>query len=143
LKLVLAGGKAWMWEGVINRIKNSGYKKDIIITGTIPFEEIAVLYRSASVFVFPSLYEGFGIPILEAFASKIPVVSAKNSSLSEIGEEACMYFDEKNSQDLADKLKTIESDNGLRDDLIRKGETQLQKFSWDKCARETVEFIKS
>lgn len=142
LKLVLAGGKAWMWEGIVNKIENSEYKKDIIITGTIPFEEIAALYRNASVFVFPSLYEGFGIPILEAFASKAPVISAKNSSLFEIGGEACLYFDEKNSQDLADKIKSVLDDEEIKKDLIRKGENQIRKFSWDKCARETVEFIK-
>lgn len=142
LKLVLAGGKAWMWKGILDKIKNSRYAKDIIITGTIPFEEIAVLYRNASAFVFPSLYEGFGIPLLEAFASKIPVISAKNSSLSEIGEEACLYFDEKNSHDLADKIKNVLGSEEIRNGLIRKGEIQLQKFSWDKCARETVGFIK-
>lgn len=143
LKLVLAGGKAWMWEGIMNKIENSEYRKDIIVTGTISFEEIAVLHRNASVFVFSSLYEGFGIPVLEAFASKIPVVSAKNSSLSEIGGEACLYFDEKNSQDLADKIKIILSDNGLAKELVRKGNEQIKKFSWDKCAKETIEFIKS
>jgi len=143
LKLVLAGGKAWMWEGILERIAYSAYGSDIIVTETIPFEDIAVLYRNASAFVFPSRYEGFGIPILEAFASKIPVISAKNSSLEEVGGDAALYFGEKNSGDLADKIiKVIESED-LRKDLTEKGNEQIKKFSWEKCARETIEFIKS
>jgi glycosyltransferase involved in cell wall biosynthesis len=143
LKLVLAGGKAWMWEGIVNKIKNSEYKKDIIITETIPFEEIVVLYQNASVFVFPSLYEGFGIPLLEAFASGVPVISASNSSLPEVGGNAALYFNEKNSDDLSCKIRSVLKDDNLRKDLIEKGNEQVKKFSWDKCARETLEVIKS
>ncbi len=143
LKLVLAGGKAWMWEGILNQISKCKYKKDIIITGTIPFDDIVILYHNASVFVFPSLYEGFGIPLLEAFASEVPVISARNSSLVEVGEEAPLYFDEKNSEDLVDKIQKILINENLRKDLIRKGNEQIKKFSWDKCARETLEFIKT
>ncbi len=142
LKLVLAGGKAWMWEDILNQISKSKYQKDIIVTGTIPFDEIAVLYRNAEVFVFPSLYEGFGIPILEALASKIPVVSARNSSLSEVGGDAVLYFDEKDSKDLADKIKKVIQDENLGKSLIEKGNEQIKKFSWDKCAQETLDFIK-
>ena len=143
LKLVLAGGKAWMWESIVERISRSAYCDDVIITGTIPFDDIVILYRNASVFVFPSLYEGFGIPLLEAFASGVPVISASNSSLAEIGEEASLYFNEKDSEDLADKMQKVLSNESLRKDLIQKGKEQAKKFSWDKCARETIEVIKS
>lgn len=143
LKLVLAGGKAWMWEGILNQISKCKYQKDIIITGTIPFDDIVILYRNASVFVFPSLYEGFGIPLLEAFASGIPVISAKNSSLTEVGEDAPLYFNEKDSEDLANKIQEVLGNESLRKDLIQKGNEQVKKFSWDKCARETIEVIKS
>lgn len=142
LKLVLAGEKAWMWESIVKRIAHSAYRNDIIITGTIPFEDIAVLYRNASVFIFPSLYEGFGIPVLEAFASKTPAILAENSSLLEIGGDAALYFNGKDSGDLADKIKDVIGNGDLRDNLIRKGNEQIKKFSWDKCARETIEFIK-
>ncbi|MFA5776898.1 MAG: glycosyltransferase family 1 protein [Parcubacteria group bacterium] len=143
LKLVLAGGKAWMWEGIVNKIKNSEYEKDIIITETIPFEEVVVLYRNASVFVFPSLYEGFGIPLLEAFASGVPVISASNSSLPEVGGNAALYFNEKDSEDLSCKIRSVLKDDNSRKELIEKGNEQVKKFSWDKCARETIEVIKS
>lgn len=142
LKLVLAGGKAWMWDKILERISHSAYRNDIIITGTVPFEDIAVLYRNADVFVFPSLYEGFGIPILEAFASKVPVICANNSSLPEVGGDAALYFDGKNPEDLASKIKNVLDDEDLKNDLIKKGEIQIKKFSWEKCAKETLEVIK-
>ncbi|MFH0969665.1 MAG: glycosyltransferase, partial [Patescibacteria group bacterium] len=108
-----------------------------------PFKNMAALYKNASVFVFPSLYEGFGLSILEAFASKIPLILAKNSSFPEVGGDAALYFDEKNADDLAEKIKTIINDESIKNDLTKKGEIQLEKFSWDKCAKETLEFIKS
>ncbi|MDO8529362.1 MAG: glycosyltransferase family 1 protein [bacterium] len=143
LKLVLAGGKGWLWGDIIKRIEKSPYRNDIILTGTISFEDLVILYKNAAMFVFPSLYEGFGMPILEAFASKVPVISAKNSSLTEIGGDAALYFNEKDSNDLALKMQTILEDEDLKNELIKKGEKRLQNFSWDKCAKETMEFIKS
>jgi glycosyltransferase involved in cell wall biosynthesis len=142
LKLVLAGGKAWMWEEIFDKASKSIYAKDIIITGTVKFEELKVLYENARVFVFPSLYEGFGMPVLEAFAAKIPLISAKNSSLTEVGGEAVLYFNENDPEDLSEKIKKVIEDDNLRNSLIQKGLVQLQKFSWDKCAKETLEFIK-
>lgn len=141
LKLVLAGGKAWMWENIFEKAEKSRYRGDIVITGTIPFEEISVLYKGASLFVFPSLYEGFGLPVLEALAAEIPVITAKNSSLSEVGGEAVAYFD--NMADLSQKIRELLRDETLRNKLILKGKEQIKKFSWDQCAQETIEFIKS
>ncbi len=142
LKLVLAGGKAWMWEEIFKSIKKSPHREDIVVTGTIPFEEIAVLYKNARLFVFPSLYEGFGIPLLEAFAAGIPVVSSKNSSLWEVGGEAARYFDSSSSFDLCRKMREVSEDDELRKKLIKKGREQIKKFSWDKCAGETLEYLK-
>ena len=143
LKLVLAGEKAWMWDKIMNKIGSSKYKADVIVTGTISFNDIISLYRNASVFVFPSLYEGFGIPILEAFASEVPVISSNNSSLTEIGEDAPLYFNEKSSDDLAEKIEKVMENENIRRDLIERGKERVGEFSWDKCARETIEFIKS
>lgn len=142
IKLVLAGGKAWMWESVFKKAEKSPYSKDIIITGTIPFEDIVILYRNASLFVFPSLYEGFGIPVLEAMAAGAPVICSRNSSLPEAGGEAVLYFNAHNAEELAGKIDSILSDKKLGDDLIAKGWEQIKKFSWDKCARETLEWIR-
>jgi len=142
LKLVLAGGKAWMWENVINKIKKSPFKNDIILTGKVNFEELAVLYKNAGVFIFPSLYEGFGIPILEALASDVPVICAGNSSLPEVGGKAAEYFENSNAKDLYQKIKKVLNNNNLQNLMIAAGKEQIKKFSWEKCARETLEWIK-
>lgn len=141
LKLVLAGGKAWMWKEIVKRVNKSEFRNDIIITGTISFEEIAVLYQNAEVFVFPSLYEGFGIPILEAMASGTPVICNQNSSLHEVAGDAALYY-KGTSGELVFKVKEVLESKFIRDNLVRKGAEQIKKFSWDKCAKETLEFIK-
>ena len=143
LKLVLAGGKAWEWQETINAVMKSPFKDDIIMTEKVSFDDLAVLYKQASLFVFPSLYEGFGIPILEAFASGIPVITARNSSLPEIGGEAAEYFDSSNPEELTEKIKNILENPDVREKIILKGKEQIEKFSWEKCARETLEYLKS
>lgn len=142
MKLVLAGERAWLWEDVFQQIEKSPYKKDIITPGRIKFEDIGHLMRGAAVFCFPSLYEGFGIPILEAFAADVPVICAENSSLPEVAGDAALYFSGKDVDRLAENLKNVLADEDLRRSLIAKGEKRLEKFSWEKCARETLECLK-
>jgi len=142
LKLVLSGGKAWNWKETVDAVENSSERNDIILTGRVSFNEISILYKNASIFVFPSLYEGFGIPILEAFATKVPVITSKNSSLEEVGGDAVEYFDSLDAKDLSVKIKNILDNEMLRKEMIKKGIAQLKKFSWEKCTRETLNFIK-
>lgn len=143
LKLVLAGEHAWLSENVFQKIKNSPNKGDIITPGKITFEELGHLLRGTRAFVFPTLYEGFGIPVLEAFASRVPVICANNSSLPEVGGEVAIYFDGENADDLADKIGKVLSDENFRQDHIAKGLEQIKKFSWEKCAKETLKYLKS
>ena len=143
VKLVLAGEKAWLWEDIFKKINESEYKSDIITPGRIKFEDLGHLMRGAEIFCFPSLYEGFGIPILEAMAARVPVICANNSSLPEAAGDAALYFDGKNSNELAEKIKSILDNNDLKNSLIAKGVEQIKKFSWEKCARETLEYLKS
>ncbi|MDX9913455.1 MAG: glycosyltransferase family 1 protein [Candidatus Moranbacteria bacterium] len=143
IKLVIAGGKAWCWEETISAIENSPVRGSIILTGRIPFEDLAVLQQNASAFVFPSLYEGFGIPVLEAFAAGTPVILARNSSLEEVGGEAAQYFESLDAQELSQKINKVIGDANLQAEMITKGQAQVDKFSWEKCARETLGFIKS
>jgi glycosyltransferase involved in cell wall biosynthesis len=143
LKLVLAGEKAWLWQDIFRKIRASFFKRDIITPGKMKFSDLGHLMRGAEVFCFPSLYEGFGIPILEAFASSVPVVCADNSSLPEVAGGAALYFDGRDSGELSRKLKNILKDDELKKDLIRKGLEQIDKFSWEKCAQETLDCIKN
>jgi len=143
LKLVMVGEKAWLSNGVSEKIEKSMHKNDIICTGRVDFESLGHLLRAAQAFVFPSLYEGFGIPVLEAFAARVPVICANNSSLPEVGGGAAIYFDGQSASDLAEKIRNVLSDGNLRKDHIRKGIIQIKKFSWEKCAQETLEYLKA
>jgi len=143
IKLVIAGEKAWLSDGVFEKIKSSRFQKEILTPGRLTFADMGTLVRGASAYVYPSLYEGFGIPVLEILASRVPLLCALNSSLGEVGGDAPLYFDEKNPSDLAKKIERVLSDENLRAEMVRKGTEQIKKFSWEKCARETLEYLKS
>jgi glycosyltransferase involved in cell wall biosynthesis len=143
IKLVIAGEKAWLSDGLFEKIGKSRFQKDILTPGRLTFSDMGTLVRGASVYVYPSLYEGFGIPVLEILASRVPLLCARNSSLEEAGGDAPLYFDEKNPADLAEKIELVLGDEKLREEMIAKGAEQIKKFSWEKCARETLEYLKS
>ena len=105
--------------------------------------ELCRLYSKAHAFIYPSLYEGFGIPVLEAFSMLCPVLASSSSSLIEVGGDAAIYFDPKNAKSLSSALRLIMDDGLLRTTLIEKGQKQLAKFSWPKTASLTMEIYKS
>jgi len=143
IKLVLAGEKAWLWENIEKMATESQFNMDIIMPGRVKFNAVGHLFRGASVFVYPSLYEGFGITILEAFAAGVPLITADNSSLREVGGNGALYFNAQDSNELSRQIKTILNDENLRNDLAARGGEIIKNFSWEKCARETLEFLKS
>ncbi|MCX6764044.1 MAG: glycosyltransferase family 1 protein, partial [Candidatus Moranbacteria bacterium] len=143
LKLVLAGGKAWLAQETQNLALQSPCSEAIVMPGKLKFDDLGHLYRGAGVYVYPSLYDGFGITLLEAMVAKVPVISADNSSLPEVGGNACLYFKGEDAEDLARKIQLVLTDKNLREDLIAKGIEQIKNFSWEKCAKETLEFLKS
>lgn len=143
LQLVLAGEKAWLAESFSKKTEGSPYKKDMILTGKVSFDELGHLYRGAEIYVYPSLYDGFGITPLEAMASRVPVICANNSSLPEVAGDAALYFKENDPKELADKIERVAGDESLKNDLVMKGLSQIKKFSWEKCAKETLEYLKS
>jgi glycosyltransferase involved in cell wall biosynthesis len=141
LKLVIAGAPAWKSNGTLKKIADSEFKNDIVITGTLDFEKLPIFYRNAKMFVFPSLYEGFGIPVLEAMAAKIPVICAKNSSLVEAGGEAAVYFETESSQNLADCMEKIFANGEFEKELVQKGIEHVKNFSWEKSAQKTLDSL--
>lgn len=143
LQLVLAGEPAWMSEEVVAASRESRYEKDIILTGRVNFEQLAALYQGAEIFVYPSLYEGFGIPILEGFASKIPVVVADNSSLAEVGGEAVQLFRNGDAVELKKVLLKILKSSKIKEEMISKGFARAKEFSWEKSAEKTLEVLKN
>jgi len=105
--------------------------------------ELQNIYAKALIFVFPSLYEGFGFPILEAFASGCPVILSNTSCFPEIAGNAAVYFDPYSADDMREKIEKVILDSSLQSMLIKRGYEQVKKFSWEKCVRETMEVYKS
>jgi glycosyltransferase involved in cell wall biosynthesis len=131
-KLVLVGRLAWKNDDFLRLLKTYKYREDVIITGYIPESELAQLTGSAYAMIYPSLFEGFGVPVLEAMKSEIPVLTSTNTSMQEISEEAALYFDPLNVTDIADKLMLIYKDEDIRNSMIQKGKKRAKEFSW-KC----------
>ncbi len=143
LKLILAGGLGWKFEGILKLFEESKYKEDIVMPGFISKEEKKYLYQNAEAFVYPSLYEGFGLPILEAMAEKTLVITANNSSLPEVGGDVAFYYnDTLNCEELGEKIQEVLSLNDeQKQERINKGIEQIKKFTWEKCAKETLDII--
>lgn len=140
-KLVLVGKKGWLYDDVYSLVTAVKLKDKVIFTDYIPDEEVAALYMQAFCFVLPSLYEGFGIPILEAMSYGCPVITSINSSLPEIGGDACLYLTPNDVHDLVEEIESLK-DEKLRSDMIKKGKERVKQFSWEKSAKETLEVIK-
>ncbi len=146
-KLVLAGRLAWKNDDFLHLLKTYKYRNDIITPGYISESVLAQLTASAYAMIYPSLFEGFGVPVLEAMKSEIPVLTSANSSMQEIGEEAALYFDPLSVNDMAEKLMLIYKDEDLRNSLIQKGKQRAGEFSWQRtaglmwqCIEKTVQY---
>lgn len=138
-KLVIVGNSYPLSKPVFDAYFSSPYKNDIMILKYVSSKTLRCLYQGALVLAFVSLYEGFGFPILEAFASGIPVVTSKKSSLPEVGGEAALYVEPQDVISIAEGLKEVVQDETLRKALVQKGKEKLKEFSWEKTAQETFE----
>ena len=140
-KFVLAIGGVGERRNLI-RIKEACRDYNLVIAGqTLPWlgiDELELLYASAEALLYCSLYEGFGIPILDAFACGLPVITSNVSAMPEIGGEAVIYVDPYKAEDIKEKLDMVMGDKKLRDSLMRKGFRRVKQFSWEKAAEETI-----
>lgn len=132
-ELIVVGGK---WRDIDLSKKYQG-NNIRFITG-VPEEDLIAIYNMASVFVFPSFYEGFGIPVLEGMACGVPVVTSNVSSMPEVGGDAAIYFNPYDEDDMAEKIKMVLDDKQLREEMISKGLEKVKEYSWEKCAKETL-----
>lgn len=134
--LLITGGGGWKTENFFIQLEKHPFREDIVLTGFVKKEELIELYSNALALIYPSLYEGFGFPIVEALACGTKVICSNNSSLPEVGGSVCLYFDPKKEKELLIHLKTIfeQSQNGVvqKEELIR----QAEQFSWEKYANE-------
>ena len=143
IQLVLAGGVGWSCEDVLEQMKKSPYAQRILQIGFVEKQEKMDLYAGAQAFLFPSHYEGFGLPVLEAMSLGGIVITANNSSLPEVGGEAALYVENENDVgELAERMtQVLAMDSEQRQSRIAMGIAQAAKFSWEKCAKETAEEI--
>lgn len=138
IKLVIAGKKGWMYDELFKKIEEYKLIDRIIFTGYVPDDKLPALYKGAKIFVYPSLYEGFGLPPLEAMSCGTPVITSNTSSLPEVVGDAGYLFDPNNAQELTDKILLLLNNEALRQEFINKGKKRSALFDWDKTAAETL-----
>lgn len=137
LSLVLSGNDHYFWQRI--KMDPDNHRDNIVYTGFISDEQLVALYKKAECFVMPSFEEGFGIPLLEAMACSCPVISSNAGALPEVGGDGAIYFDPKNTGDIAGKISQVLNNGELRKKLIEKGLRRYKDFSWERLAKQTLE----
>lgn len=141
VQLVIVGKKGWLYEEILAAPEKFGVSNRVKFLDFVDNEDLPDLYKHAEVFVLPSLYEGFGLPVLEAMKEGCPVITSNVSSLPEAGGDAALYVDPENTQDIAKKIDIVLSDEKLRTTMIKKGYAHIKNFSWEKTAKETLNIL--
>jgi glycosyltransferase involved in cell wall biosynthesis len=137
--LVIAGKKGWMYDELFRTIAELGLDDRIVFTGFVDEQDKPYLIVASEIFVYPSLYEGFGIPVLEALACGTPTLTSDNSSLREVAGDAAMLIDPESAEDIALKMRMLLTDPALRESLRAKAILQAEKFNWVRTAHETIQ----
>jgi glycosyltransferase involved in cell wall biosynthesis len=137
-RFVIAGQRGWRYAEVLRAAEHPALRGRVDFLGYLPEERLPVLYAHALALVYPSLYEGFGLPVVEAMACGTPVLTSRSSSLAEIGEGAALLADPTDEKALADGLHALATDAGLREKLRGLGLERARAFSWERTGRETV-----
>lgn len=140
-KLILVGGEGHGFFDIKSLIEDSPWKNDILQTGYISAEEKDSFFRHADMFIFPSFYEGFGMPVLEAQSREVPVITSNVSALPEVAGEGALFVDPNDPEEMSKKIFEIASNQELRKRLIEKGILNVRKYSWIKCAKETLNLM--
>ena len=139
--LVIAGRKGWLYDQITQHVERLGLESEVILPGYVPQDDLPTLLSGARLFVFPSLYEGFGLPVLEAMACGTPVLCSNVSSLPEVAGRAALLIDPLDVASMAEAMNRLLQDEGLRARLVERGLRQVRQFSWDRCARQTLVLI--
>jgi len=141
-KLVIVGPRGWHCKEVFNTAKETGLNNEIIFTGYVSDEDLPYIYNGADIFVYPSFYEGFGFPPLEAMACGVPVITSNVSSLPEVVGDAGIRIDPYSLDNLVEKIYILLTDVRFRETMIKKGLERMKVFSWEKAARKTLGIYK-
>ncbi len=136
--LVIVGGKGWAYKDIFKTVGDLKIKDRIVFTGYVPDEDLPAIYNLGDVFVYPSFYEGFGMPVVEAMACGVPVITSNLSSLPEVGGDAVLYVSPGQTEEIAHTIKSILTDEKLRVSLKEKGLIRSKSFTWENAARQVL-----
>ena len=139
--LVVVGKKGWMYDEIINSPSEFGVGNRVKFLDSVEDEDLSTFYKNAIFFILPSLYEGFGLPVLEAMEYGCPVITSNVSSLPEAGGDAVLYVNPEDVKDITEKMQKLLQDDSLRKELVAKGREQVKKFSWKKTAEQTIKVL--
>lgn len=140
-QLVIIGKKGWLYEDILSAPEKYNVKDKVVFLDYISDEDLPNFYRKAEVFVLPSLYEGFGLPVLEAMRYGCPVITSSVSSLPEAGGDAAQYFKPEDVDDIKKSIEKVLTDSALREKMIERGREHYKKFTWEKAAKEVLSAI--
>ncbi|MBU1963446.1 glycosyltransferase family 4 protein [Patescibacteria group bacterium] len=143
LQLVLVGKKDYFYNRIEELIWKKDMEDDVVMTGFVPDKVLPLLYSRSLAYIFPSKYEGFGLPPLEAMAYKTPVLSSESSCLPEILGDAVLYFDNNDVYGIIEQVKKIQDNPDIREQMVKKGLERIKQFSWQKMAEETIKIYES
>ncbi|MDY7078184.1 MAG: glycosyltransferase family 1 protein, partial [Chloroflexota bacterium] len=136
--LVIVGKRGWLYDDFFAALERSPARDAVIFPGYVPDDDLPAIYAGAQASIFPSIYEGFGLPVLEAMACGTPVAASNGSSIPEVGGEAALYFDPTDTEALTEAIRTVLDDADLRADLRQRGFEQAARFSWERAAEATT-----
>ena len=137
-RLVIGGGKGWLYEAIFTRVQELKLQEDVLLPGFVQDADLPALYSAADLFAYPSLYEGFGLPVLEAQACGTPVLTANNSSLPEAGGEAALYVQAASVESIAAGLLRLLQEDALRQQLRQAGLIHAAPFTWQRSAQQLL-----
>jgi len=135
---VVAGKRGWLYGDFFAQLERSPVREAVLFPGYVSDEDLPAVYAGAQALVFPSLYEGFGLPVLEAMACGTPVLASRGSSIPEVGGEAAVYFDPLDTGEMTEAVLRLLRDPALREEMRERGFAQARRFSWSKAAAETA-----
>ena len=141
--LVIVGKKGMDYQNLVKKIEDNKLQSKVLFLNYLPDGDLKILYRLASCLVFPSLCEGFGLPLIEAMASECPLVISRASAFPEIALDAALYFQPEDAEEMASQIITVLDDEDIRKNLIQRGIQRVQDFSWTKTAENTLSFYRS
>jgi len=141
VQLVITGKRDPHYPEVLETVRTLGLSESVRFVGLVKFSDLQKLYSAATAYVFPSLYEGFGLPPLESMAAGTPVIASNSSAIPEVCGDATEYFDPENVEEMAEKISFVLKNDSRRKELIEKGFKRIKEFSWDKSAEETLKIL--